>query len=116
MARISRTRFEFAEKRAAEAYATSISERMSWPVPSEKILSAPVLISEWEDEAGLQEVQDALKDIQIDTGRVVLMAKREEHERISGELRWQTEKWYGTGYTVERWDSEFLAQVSRPTF
>ena len=115
VATISRTQFEFAEKRAAEAYAVSIAERMSWPVPTEKALSAPVLISEWEDEAGLQEVRDALRNIQIDTGRVVLMAKREEHERVSGELPWRSEQWYGTGYTVERWDSEFLAQVCKPT-
>jgi insulysin len=114
VATISRTQFEFAEKRAAETYAVSIAERMSWPVPTEKALSAPVLISEWEDEAGLQEVRDALKDIQIDTGRVVLMAKREEHERVSGELLWRSEKWYGTGYTVEGWDSEFLAQAQGP--
>lgn len=111
VATVSRTQFEFAEKREAEAYAISIAEKMSWPIPTEKALSAPVLISEWEDEEGLQEVRDALKNIQIDTGRVVLMAKREEHERISGELCWQSEKWYGTGYTVERWDNEFLAQV-----
>jgi len=116
VATISRTQFEFAEKRAAETYAVSIAERMSWPIPTEKALSAPVLISEWEDETGLQEVRDALKNIQIDTGRVVLMAKREEHERVSGELPWRSEKWYGTGYTVERWDSDFLAQVCPPVF
>jgi insulysin len=111
---ISRTQFEFAEKREAEAYAIFIAERMSWPVPTEKALSASVLVSEWEDETGLREVRDALKDIQIDKGRVVLMAKREEHERVSGELQWQSEKWYGTGYTVERWDSEFVAQAQGP--
>lgn len=116
VATMSRIHFEFAEKRAAEAYAVSITEKMAWPVPTEKALSAPVLISEWEDEAGLQEVRDALKDIQIDTGRVVLMARKEEHERISGTLQWESEKWYGTGYTVERWDSEFLAQVCEPGF
>ncbi|KAG9318652.1 Metalloenzyme, LuxS/M16 peptidase-like protein [Chiua virens] len=111
VATLSRTHFQFAEKRAAETYAVSIAEKMSWPVPTEKVLSVPVLISEWEDEAGLQEVRDALKDIQIDRGRVVLMAKKEEHERISGELQWQSERWYGTGYIVERWDNEFLAQA-----
>ena len=111
LATISRTQFEFAEKRAAEAYVVSIAEKMTWPVPTEKALSASVLISEWEGDAGLQEVRDALKNMQIDTGRVVLMAKKEEHERVSGELGWQSEKWYGTGYTVERWDSEFLSQV-----
>ncbi|KAF8136542.1 Metalloenzyme, LuxS/M16 peptidase-like protein [Boletus edulis] len=114
VATVSRTQFEFAEKREAETYAVSIAEKLSWPVPTEKALSAPVLISEWEDEAGLKQVQDALNEIKIDTGRVVLMAKKEEHERISGELQWQSEKWYGTGYTVERWDGEFLAQAQGP--
>ncbi|KAG8217686.1 Metalloenzyme, LuxS/M16 peptidase-like protein [Butyriboletus roseoflavus] len=93
VATISRTRFEFAEKRAAEAYATSIAEKMSWPVPTENTLSAPVLISEWENEAGLQEKNTSA---------------------VSGELQWQIEKWYGTGYTVERWDSKFLAQAQGP--
>ncbi|KAN0077100.1 Metalloenzyme, LuxS/M16 peptidase-like protein [Tylopilus felleus] len=114
VATIFRTQFEFAEKCEAEAYAIFIAEGMSWPVPTEKALSASELVSEWEDETGLREVRDALKDIQIDKGRVMLMAKREEHERVSGELQWQSEKWYGTGYTVERWDSEFVAQAQGP--
>ena len=113
---MSRTHFEFAEKRAAAAYAVSIAEKMAWPIPTEKALSGPVVISEWEDDTGLQEVRNTLKDIRIDTGRVVLMARKEEHERISGELAWRNEKWYGTGYAVERWDSEFLAQVRQVAF
>ncbi|KAN0077101.1 Metalloenzyme, LuxS/M16 peptidase-like protein [Tylopilus felleus] len=114
VAMMARAHFEVEVELEAEAHAIFIAERMSWPVSTEKALSASMLISEWEDETGLREVRDALKDIQIDKGRVVLMAKREEHERVSGELQWQSEKWYGTGYTVERWDSEFVAQAQGP--
>ncbi|KAG6334740.1 hypothetical protein ID866_4358 [Astraeus odoratus] len=112
IANIAKTQFQFAEKRAAEGYAVTIAERMSWPVPTEKLLSAPVLISEWEDDEGERQVREALENIRLDTGRVVLMAKKEEHERIAGsEKAWQSEKWYGTGYTVERWNDDFLAEA-----
>ncbi|KAI6045609.1 Metalloenzyme, LuxS/M16 peptidase-like protein [Pisolithus marmoratus] len=112
---IAKTQFQFAEKRAAEGYAVTIAERMSWPVPTEKLLSAPALISEWEGDEGERQVREALENLQVDSGRVVLMAKKEEHERISdGEKAWQSEKWYGTGYTVERWDDQFLNEARSP--
>ncbi|KAL4067799.1 Metalloenzyme, LuxS/M16 peptidase-like protein [Scleroderma citrinum] len=115
LATISKTQFQFAEKRAAEGYAVTIAERMSWPVPTEKFLSAPVLVSEWKDDEGEQQVRKALENIHIDTCRVVLMARKEEHERIAqGEKVWQSEKWYGTGYTVERWDDQFLTEAHAP--
>ncbi|KIK90629.1 hypothetical protein PAXRUDRAFT_831530 [Paxillus rubicundulus Ve08.2h10] len=115
VATISKTHFQFAEKRAAEGYAVSVAERMSWPVPPEKLLSAPVLASEWEDEEGSRDVREALNNISVDTGRVVLMAKKEEHERVAGgEMQWQSEKWYGTGYTVQRWDDKFLVEAQGP--
>lgn len=85
---------------------------MFWPVPTDKLLSAPVLVSEWENDEGEQQIRKALENIQVDTSRVVLMAKKEEHERIAGgEKAWKAEKWYGTGYTVERWDDLFLTKV-----
>ncbi|KIJ69177.1 hypothetical protein HYDPIDRAFT_105764 [Hydnomerulius pinastri MD-312] len=114
-ATIANLQFQFAEKRAAQGYATTVAERMSWPVPTEKLLSAPVLISEWDGEDGLAEVREALGNIRVDTGRVVLMAKKDEHERVAGgEKQWQSEKFYGTGYTVERWDDKFLAAAQGP--
>lgn len=115
IATISKTQFQFAEKRAAEGYAVTLAERMFWPVPTDKLLSAPVLVSEWEDNEGEQQIRKALESIQVDTSRVVLMAKKEEHERIAGgEKAWKNEKWYGTGYTVERWDDQFLTKARAP--
>ncbi|KAF9246345.1 Metalloenzyme, LuxS/M16 peptidase-like protein [Melanogaster broomeanus] len=115
VATIAKTQFQFAEKRPAEGYAVSIAERMSWPVPTEKLLSASVLVSEWEDGEGSQVVREALESIRVDKGRVVLMAKKEEHERVSGvEKKWESEKWYGTGYTIDRWDDKFVAEAQGP--
>ncbi|KAH7889516.1 Metalloenzyme, LuxS/M16 peptidase-like protein [Phlebopus sp. FC_14] len=115
IAAISKIQFQFAEKRAAEGYAVSIAERISWPVPTEKLLSASVLISDWDGDEGQRQIQDALANIRVDTSRVVLMAKKEEHERITGGAKdWQSEKWYGTGYTVEKWSEEFLADAQKP--
>lgn len=116
LATISKTQFQFAEKRAAEGYAVTLAERMFWPVPTDKLLSAPVLVSEWEDNEGEQQIRKALESLQVDKSRVVLMAKKEEHERIAGEKAWQSEKWYGTGYTVERWDDQFLTEVREEIF
>lgn len=115
IATLAKTQFQFAEKRSAEGYAVSIAERMSWPVPTEKLLSAPALISEWEGDQGERQVREALGNLRVDSGRVVLMAKKEEHERIfGGEKAWQSEKWYGTGYAVERWDDQFLNEARSP--
>ncbi|KAI6148159.1 Metalloenzyme, LuxS/M16 peptidase-like protein, partial [Pisolithus thermaeus] len=80
IATIAKTQFQFSEKRAAEGG---------------RVMR----------ENGRLE---KLGNLQVDSGRVVLMAKKEEHERIfGGEKHWESEKWYGTGYTVERWDDQF---------
>lgn len=115
IATIAKTQFQFSEKRAAEGYAVTLAERMSWPVPTEKLLTAPALVSEWEGNEGERQVRKALENLQVDAGRVVLMAKKEEHERVfGGEKHWESEKWYGTGYTVERWDDQFLDEARSP--
>lgn len=94
---------------------------MSWPVPRDQIISAPRLVEPWDLEdpkkpgGGEKEVRDMLELLKIENGRSVLMAKKEEFEKLAGkDIEWQHEPWYGTGFTVERYDEEFVKQVGLP--
>ncbi|KAG1754340.1 Metalloenzyme, LuxS/M16 peptidase-like protein [Suillus lakei] len=114
LVKLARTRFQFAAKQNAESYAVSLSERLGRPVPPESILRETVVPCEWDSEDGEREVRDILEDMRITKGRAVLMAKKEELERISKNEQWEHEKWYGTGYRVERWDPSFVEQAEGP--
>jgi insulysin len=113
LVKIARTRFQFAEKQNPESYAVSLSERMGKPVPPELVLREVAVQSDWDSEDGEREVREILEGMRITTGRAVLMAKKEEHERISNNEQWEHEECYGTGYRVERWDPSFVEQVSQ---
>ncbi|KAG2157510.1 Metalloenzyme, LuxS/M16 peptidase-like protein [Suillus clintonianus] len=114
LVKIARTRFQFSEKQNAESYAVSLSERLGKPVPPESILSEVAVPSDWNSEDGEREVREILEGMRVTKGRAVLMAKKEEHERISKNEHWEHEKWYGTGYRVERWDPSFVEQAEGP--
>lgn len=114
LVKIARTRFQFATKENAEGYAVSLSERMAKHVPPESLLRGAVVPCEWNSEDGEREVREMLEDMRITKGRAVLMAKKEELERISKNEHWEHEKWYGTGYRVERWDPSFVEQAEGP--
>jgi len=108
--------FRFLEKRRPEDYAVRVSEQMVWPVPPELLISAPQLVWEWcEDDAqngGEKQVLELLQGLRVDRGRAVLMARPEEHNKISGSSNpWEIEPWYGTAYRVERFDEDFVRQV-----
>ncbi|CAL1705686.1 unnamed protein product [Somion occarium] len=112
--------FQFAEKRRPEDYALWVAEHMSWPVPRDAIISAPRVVEDWDSKnplgpgGGEREVRETLEGLNVEKGRTVLMAKKEEHERIAGVKDWQTEPWYGTGFAVERYDEEFVKQAQSP--
>ena len=115
MSDISAMRFRFAEKRRPDDYATFIAEHMTWPVPRDRILDAPQVVETWDESdsaaVGEQEVRDLLNSLTIERGRAVLMAKKEEYERVRPNLEWAHEPIYGTAYHVERFDPKFVAQV-----
>ena len=60
---------------------------------------------------GEREVREILDGLRIERGRVLLMAKKEEHERVAGAIDWQEEPIYGTQYRVQRFESEFVTKV-----
>lgn len=115
LATISSTRFRFAEKRHPEEYATWVAEHMAWPVPKEYLLSGPQLTWDWEDhseEGGCEDkVREYLESFRLSGGRVVLMAKPEEHAKLFPDAQWDKEPWYGTDYRVEKFDDDFIKKV-----
>lgn len=118
MSIIKATRFRFQEKRRPDDYAVWVSEHLSWPVPRELVLSAPQLVWEWDEQVpaggGEREMRDVLESLRVDRGRVVLMAKGAEHERLRGKGNWEQEPWYGTQYRVETLDEAFVQEAQGP--
>ena len=110
---LSQLRFRFAEKRKPDTYATSISQHMTNPCPPELYIAAPSLTWDWDDPTSEErKLREYLEAFRLTEGRVVLMAKQEEHEKISAGIQWSQEPWYGTLYNVQRWDPDFIKQVS----
>lgn len=102
---ICATRFRFAEKRKPDDYATSISERLSWPYSRDAILTGPELLWDWDE----QLVRGMLDGMTVDRGRVVLMAK--VHEGIDQLENWAKEPCYGTDYRVQRIEEAYATEV-----
>lgn len=112
------TRFRFKEKSKPESFAIWLSSHMEWPVPRELVLKAPQLVWEWDSadkEAGPGQVNKILESLTVDKGRTVLMAKAEEHKKISvGDAGWQKEPVYGTVFKVDQLDKEFIEAAGGP--
>ncbi|KAG1878849.1 Metalloenzyme, LuxS/M16 peptidase-like protein [Suillus subluteus] len=88
----------------AEGYAVSLSKRLGKPIfPLNYYCMG---------QSSHREVHEILEYMHITKGRAVLMAKKEELERISKTEHWEHKKWYGMGYRVERWDPLFVEQAS----
>jgi len=110
---LSSLRFRFQEKKRPDSYATWVSEHLSWPVPPELLIAGPQLTWEWnKDGSDLEKLYEYLSNFRVTEGRVVLMAKKEEHEKVDSDHQWETEPWYGTCYSVKKWDPEFVERVS----
>ncbi|KAH9483963.1 Putative zinc protease [Psilocybe cubensis] len=113
---LSNIRFRFAEKKRPDDYATWIAEHMAWPIPEHLLLAAPRLTWDYENDLDRQrgeaKVMEYLDKFRIQNGRVVLMAKEDDHRKIHPELVWEKEPWYGTGYAVQRFDDEFVAEAN----
>ncbi|KAL5511367.1 STE23_2 [Sanghuangporus vaninii] len=106
---LSMLNFRFAEKqRRPENYATWISDHVKMPIPRSLILSGPKLTWDWDEHL----VREMLGQLTVDSGRVVVMAK--DHSIIGKTGPWTTEPWYGTEYTVEKVDPEFMAAARTP--
>jgi insulysin len=88
---------------------------MAWPIPRDLLLAAPRLTWDWDSEEdrkqGELRVKEYLDQFRIDEGRIVLMAKKEDHLKLNPDIHWETEPWYGTEYGVQRLDDDFITKV-----
>ncbi|KAL0571049.1 metalloprotease [Marasmius crinis-equi] len=120
---LSLTRFRFLEKRKPDGYATHIAETMSKPYPRELLLAAPNITWDWGDEYpgyekhgnGEVKLRELINSLRMEEGRVLLMGKEEELERVprfDKSVEWKQEPWYGTKYRVERFPEDFLRSCS----
>jgi insulysin len=111
---LSNIRFRFSEKQPPDDYAIWVADKLSWPVPRDLVIKAPQVISEWDTEGTAQGVAlRTLEGLSVRNSRIVLMAKKEEFQKLLGTREWETEPWYGTQYRVERLDDAFLREVRR---
>ena len=110
---IDATRFRFTEKTRPDDYAVYLAEHMAWPVPEELFIAAPQLRQPWDSDGEDEKVMRRMLDgLTVHKGRVVLMARGEEHERVDGAKDWKKEPVYGTEYSVMRMDDAFIKEVS----
>lgn len=105
-------RFRFQEKRRPDDYATRIAEHMARPYPKELLLSASQLVWEWDQSTGDEKIREYLDSFRLQNGRAVLMAKKEDLERLDPNSAWESEPVYGTEYRVERLDEAFIKKAS----
>jgi insulysin len=109
---LSHIRFRFSEKRRPDDYALWVADKLAWPVPRELVIKAPQVVSEWGPNGTAQAVTfRTLEGFNVRNSRTVLMAKKEEYQKLMGSQEWQTEPWYGTQYRVERLDEAFVREV-----
>lgn len=109
---LSHIRFRFAEKRRPDDYAVWIADKLSWPVPRELVIKAPLVDSEWDLDGTAQAVAfQTLQGFSVKNARTFLMAKQGEFQKLFGTQEWHSEPWYGTQYRVERLDEAFIQEV-----
>ncbi|KAH8826892.1 Metalloenzyme, LuxS/M16 peptidase-like protein [Flagelloscypha sp. PMI_526] len=114
---LSHIRFRFAEKRSADSYATWVAEHSIWPVPEELLISAPQLTWDWDhnDAEPEKKVREYLDGLRLEKGRAVLMAKKDELDKVlSEDVEWLKEPVYGSNYIVQKFSEDFLRDVSAP--
>ncbi|KAI0295473.1 Metalloenzyme, LuxS/M16 peptidase-like protein [Russula brevipes] len=112
---ISDIRFRFQEKRRPDDYAVWVADKLSWPVPRELVIKAPQVVSEWDLDGTAQDTAlHTLEGLSVRNSRTVLMAKKEEFQKLLGTQQWETEPWYGTQYRVERLDEAFIREAEGP--
>lgn len=99
--------FRFADKRQSHAYARTLSNYLTLPIPRSEVLTAPRLIYDWDEAV----VREAITRLTIDQCRIFLMA--EDFSGVIDEDRaWEREPWYRTEYQEQRIDEDLADKVS----
>ncbi|KAI0367165.1 LuxS/MPP-like metallohydrolase [Pilatotrama ljubarskyi] len=106
---MAETRFRFKEKSQPHRYASALAHALAEPYPPQWLLSGDHLYREW-DEPLVRRLLDGFVPAR---SRATLEAKTHLDEVVGKDVQWETEKWYGTRYAVQKYDQVFLQKVSR---
>ncbi|OSD07763.1 LuxS/MPP-like metallohydrolase [Trametes coccinea BRFM310] len=107
---MAETSFRFQEKAQPHRYASTLAHTLSEPYPPEWLLSGAHLYREWNEPL----VRSILEGFTPKQARVTLEAKNHLGQVIGQDVQWQSEKWYGTQYTVKRLEDSFLETLREP--
>ncbi|KAL7284357.1 hypothetical protein ACG7TL_001646 [Trametes sanguinea] len=107
---MAETSFRFQEKAQPHRYASTLAHTLSEPYPPEWLLSGAYLYREWNEPL----VRSILEGFTPKQARVTLEAKNHLAPVIGQDVEWQSEKWYGTQYTVKRLEESFLETLREP--
>lgn len=104
---MSQIRFRFKEKVQPSDHVNSLSFDLSEPSPVEEILRIPSVIQKW-DEALVKNILDLLVP---EKSRAILKAREHDEEVVGKDAKWETERWYGTQYCVQRLNESLFQRV-----
>lgn len=105
---LSEISFRKREKSQPHAYVISLTGRLEEDAPAQWLLSADSLYREYSENA----VKAVLDCLHPERARLLLSARGHENLLETSQLDWQKEKWYGTEYAVQKFDSDMLEKVS----
>jgi insulysin len=99
--------FRNREKSQPHAYVISLTARLEEDPPAQWLLTAGSLYREYNEEV----IKSVLDCLLPEKARLALSAR--DHENLAGgsQITWQKEMWYGTEYTVQKFNSEILEEV-----
>ena len=114
--KIAQLNFRFQERYSPAGMVRWLSGLAAWhrsrPIPRENFVKYITLVDDWDNTVEANEILHALLNgMTLENGRIIISAKREDHERLRGTLQWTTEPIFGTLYTVEPLDAELVHEV-----
>lgn len=108
MKKMSEISFQNKEKVQTHTYAIRVAAQVATPHPTSWLLNANSMYRDWDPEP----VKAVLDCLIPEKARVMLMAKKHDKDVVGKDLKWETEKWYGTQYSIKKFDSAFIEKVS----
>lgn len=97
------------QKSSPEGYASRLSELLSRPVPTDRLISGAMKV--WTANGPLA-TKILYEDLAPERGSVMLSSK--DFGPIGLEGPWSKEKWYGTEYIRRHLDPDILERVCQP--
>lgn len=107
MKRISEIKFQYQEKVQAHTYAIHLSAQAAAPFPTQWVLNAKSVYRDWDSES----VKAILDCFVPERARAIIQAKDHPEDIVGKDPGWETERWYGTQYCIQKFAAAFLTKV-----